>query len=100
MYVCYVLISELNHTTYCGVTNNPQRRLRQHNGEITGGAKYTRKFRPWSYAFLIEGFRNRSEAMSFEWQMKNMKNVIGSPLESRKINRRFLLLQRHWSHLT
>ena len=31
---------------YCGVTNNMDRRLGQHNGQIPGGARYTRGRRP------------------------------------------------------
>lgn len=31
---------------YCGKTQDISRRLRQHNGEIAGGAKYTRSRRP------------------------------------------------------
>ena len=27
---------------YCGITNNIEKRLKQHKGEIIGGAKYTR----------------------------------------------------------
>ena len=27
---------------YCGITNNIEKRLKQHKGEIKGGAKYTR----------------------------------------------------------
>ena len=33
-------------TLYCGVTNNMDRRLNQHNGQIPGGARYTRGRRP------------------------------------------------------
>ena len=33
-------------TLYCGVTNNMDRRLNQHNGQVPGGARYTRGRRP------------------------------------------------------
>ncbi|MGB0189286.1 MAG: GIY-YIG nuclease family protein, partial [Aequoribacter sp.] len=33
-------------TLYTGVTTDVERRLRQHNGEIVGGARYTRVRRP------------------------------------------------------
>ena len=31
---------------YCGITNNMNRRLHQHNGQLPGGARYTRGRRP------------------------------------------------------
>jgi putative endonuclease len=31
---------------YCGVTTDLERRLRQHNGDIVGGARYTQGRRP------------------------------------------------------
>lgn len=33
-------------TLYSGITTDPERRLRQHNGDISGGARYTRPRRP------------------------------------------------------
>ena len=33
-------------TLYCGITTNMDRRLGQHNGQINGGARYTRGRRP------------------------------------------------------
>jgi len=36
------LLKCANNSLYCGITNDMARRLRQHNGEIQGGAKYTR----------------------------------------------------------
>jgi putative endonuclease len=40
-YIIYVLVNTCNSSTYIGITNNKERRLRQHNGELVGGAKYT-----------------------------------------------------------
>ena len=33
-------------TLYCGITRHMERRLAQHNGTISGGARYTRGRRP------------------------------------------------------
>ena len=35
-----------DETLYTGITKDINRRLRMHNGEITGGARYTRSRRP------------------------------------------------------
>ena len=42
---CYILRNsseKYGKLTYNGSTNNPYRRLRQHNQEIVGGARYTK----------------------------------------------------------
>ena len=49
MYFVYILSEIGGNRTYIGYTVNLQRRLRQHNGEIVGGAKATRG-RKWEFA--------------------------------------------------
>ncbi|KAJ7525230.1 hypothetical protein O6H91_17G042900 [Diphasiastrum complanatum] len=58
----YLLLSGDSSKTYVGVTCNMNRRLKQHNGEIRGGAKAARAGRPWRLACTIHGFGTRSEA--------------------------------------
>ncbi|XP_004516472.1 structure-specific endonuclease subunit slx1 [Cicer arietinum] len=69
---CVYLILSTNHPikTYVGVTTNFPRRLKQHNGELKGGAKASRAGRPWICACLICGFADRSEACVFESKWK------------------------------
>lgn len=55
--------------TYVGITNNLAKRLRQHNGELAGGARSTHSGRPWKLCAIVEGFRNKTVALRFEWSM-------------------------------
>ena len=76
-YYCYILRSmnpNYSNITYNGSTNNLKRRIRQHNGEIVGGAKYTKDKGPWEYYLIIEGFVDRKEALSCEWRIKHPIN--------------------------
>jgi predicted GIY-YIG superfamily endonuclease len=59
--------------TYAGVSPDPVRRLRQHNGEIKGGAKYTTsKGSGWEHVCLVKGFQNKIQSMQFEWAVKHV----------------------------
>lgn len=58
-------------TLYTGITTNPAKRIRQHNGEITGGAKYTRSRRPCTMVYQ-EPAENRSEASKREYRIKQL----------------------------
>jgi len=70
MWFCYIL-GNLNGRTYNGSTNNPIRRLRQHNGEICGGAKATSRTEGgWSYCAILSGFPDKINALSCEWRIK------------------------------
>ncbi|KAK6120828.1 hypothetical protein DH2020_045433 [Rehmannia glutinosa] len=62
--------------TYVGVTNNFSKRLKQHNGELNGGAKASRAGRPWICACLIQGFGNKSKAYQFESKWKSISRKL------------------------
>ena len=69
----YILQSKAAPTrTYVGVTNDIHRRLRQHNGHLSGGAQYTKAHRPWFMNSLFE-LPSRREALSLEWKIKHQK---------------------------
>jgi len=69
-----------NKYHYIGSTPNPLRRIRQHNGFISGGAKYTHSKLnslttnnlnlKWNFQFLIMTFFNKQCALSLEWHLK------------------------------
>ena len=72
-YYCYILFQTNleSDLTYNGSTNNLVRRLRQHNGEISGGAKATAGKGPWEYMVVLEGFESYREALCCEWRIKH-----------------------------
>jgi putative endonuclease len=43
---CVYLLRCSDRSLYCGITSDIKRRMKQHNGELAGGAKYTRARRP------------------------------------------------------
>ena len=51
--------------TYVGVTTDVKRRLRQHSGELTGGAAATAG-RQWRVAATFQGFDSKHHALQFE----------------------------------
>ncbi|PPQ98457.1 hypothetical protein CVT24_004135 [Panaeolus cyanescens] len=69
-YACYLLksIQSPDSTSvYIGSTPSPPRRIRQHNGEITAGARKTASKRPWVMQMIVHGFPSRLSALQFEW---------------------------------
>lgn len=112
-YACYLLtpIDPEHHMkiSYVGFTVCPSRRLRQHNGELaSGGAKYTRKFRPWyssvfqintcrafdhfnrDMAIVVHGFPSDTQALQFEyaWQRahksRSTKQIVQKYLKGKR----------------
>jgi len=81
MWYCYLLKSD--NKTYVGATIDPERRLQQHNGILSGGAKATRGH-VWTRHCLVGIFEYKHDALSFEWFWKhNSKKYKGTPIERR-----------------
>jgi len=59
---------------YCGITNNLEKRLKQHKMEIKGGAKYTRSHWPCKLVYE-EKSASQSEALKRELSIKKMSKV-------------------------
>lgn len=57
---------------YTGVTNNLDRRLREHNGEKPNGARYTRPRRPVTLVYS-ESVADRQSACRREFELKALK---------------------------
>ena len=78
---CYILRNkhpQYANLTYNGSTNNPKRRLRQHNSEISGGAVYTKKAPAgWEIYFLMTGFPDHQNTLSCEWRIKHTSGRPG-----------------------
>jgi len=82
---CYLLATcdGRSEKTYVGVTPNLDRRLRQHNGEISGGAKATTG-RRWERICHVRGFPDHRAALQFEWRWKQVsRGLDGAPLKRR-----------------
>ena len=54
----YVLVNDQGRT-YVGASVDPQRRVRQHNGQLAGGGRYTARHRPWQLAKVYGPFEKR-----------------------------------------
>lgn len=86
----YCLIST-DGSTYIGATVDLSRRLRQHNKEITGGARLTsRKVvvgQQWACYCYVEGFPDWQACLQFEWRWKQLSRKLSMslpPIERRK----------------
>ena len=95
LWYCYMLASTDRKKTYVGATVNPDRRLRQHNGEISGGARAT-KGRSWRRVFLIGQFASEVPALKFEWRWKYLtRQAPGDTWLERRTHALSLLVAEH-----
>lgn len=76
---CYILQNGINKKTYNGYTVNPTRRLRQHNGELKGGAKATSSTNSWEYIAIVSGFPDEINALQCEWRIRHPNNKRKRP---------------------
>lgn len=67
----YILVSETKNRTYVGVTTDLQRRVRQHNGELKGGARSTRGHGPWKAVVEVPHLEKK-RAHKMEYQMHRL----------------------------
>lgn len=85
-YIVYILVNNSNNKTYVGITNNPARRIRQHNGELVGGAKYTTSNKglgKWDFFGFIKNL-DKITALKIEYRIKFLsRKKKGSPIDRR-----------------
>lgn len=97
--MCYVyLLISSDDSSYVGATVDLDRRLRQHNKEIKGGAHATSmkvlKGETWTRVAHVSGFPNWQAALQFEWRWKQISRKLSPkllPLERRMIALKQLL---------
>ena len=95
---CYMLYTDEGQT-YIGATVDPDRRLRQHNKEITGGARATgmrvAQGLTWKRACYIQGIPEWRSALQIEWRWKQLGRTqfkhIRNPIERRLYSLKKLL---------
>jgi structure-specific endonuclease subunit SLX1 len=83
MWNVYLLQEVGGSKTYVGATLDVERRLKQHNGQLSGGARATAG-KVWKRACHITGFPNERSALQFEWAWKNRsKKLTGHAFQRR-----------------
>ena len=84
------LLESTSSKTYVGATIDVDRRLRQHNKEIKGGAHATgiqvARGETWNRICYVAGFPDWISALQFEWRWKQLSRKLSMkmhPLERR-----------------
>ena len=81
-------LESTNGSTYIGATINLERRLRQHNKEISGGARATSikvaRGEKWKRICYVEGFPDWQAALQFEWRWKQISRKLSKKITPRE----------------
>jgi structure-specific endonuclease subunit SLX1 len=84
------LLESTNKSTYIGATVDLDRRLKQHNKELAGGAVATsikvNRGETWTRVCHVSGFPDWQAALQFEWRWKQLSRKLPQsmkPLERR-----------------
>jgi len=72
MFYIYILYSDSADRYYIGHTNDPDRRLTEHN--TSEELKFTSKYRPWTMLLAFEVSESRGEAIKVERFIKRQKS--------------------------
>jgi len=82
------IVQAKNGSLYTGVTTDLVRRMRQHAGELTGGAKYFRGNPPQFY-WRVGVYENRSLAQKEESRIKKLAKRDKKEIISRETRNPF-----------
>jgi predicted GIY-YIG superfamily endonuclease len=75
LYILYCHDKNCRIRSYVGITNNLPRRLKQHRGVLSGGAKYTSRLREqgatWILGATAHFFSGHQEVLCLEWSLQH-----------------------------
>jgi len=74
MFYIYILYSEVAEIYYVGQTNDPDRRLDEHNNPEANG--FTGRYRPWAMVLRFQVSETRGNAMIIENYLKGRKSKV------------------------
>ena len=99
-YYCYI-VSNNKDRTYNGYTVNLERRLKQHNGLLKGGARATHNRGPWSFLIVMTSpcWDCISTAMQHEWSIKYPTRKRPRPKEYNGKLGRLRSLEKVFEHM-
>jgi predicted GIY-YIG superfamily endonuclease len=97
MMCVYMLSDEGSRRTYVGATVDLKRRIRQHNGELAGGARRTHG-RAWDPCVAVTGFGEWKDALRFEYAWRRVcRRCKGRGVEWRMRGLVLLMSKTRWS---